>query len=114
MLLQRLVSYEEDTPFPDEDTNLRPYSRARTVRWRLDVDTGELIDLADPSSRLTRNGRSLLVPHLSRTSGVAPCLGADDIQYVLGWVDENSKPDRVAACHEAFITLCRQWASATR
>jgi CRISPR-associated protein Csd1 len=37
-------------------------------------------------------------------------LGADDVQYVLGWGDETTKPPRVRDCHEQFVELINRWA----
>ncbi|GEL20977.1 type I-C CRISPR-associated protein Cas8c/Csd1 [Pseudonocardia asaccharolytica] len=50
------------------------------------------------------------VPTAVRAYGVAPNLAADDAQYVLGWADEDRKPERVAQCHAAFVELTRRWA----
>ncbi len=113
MLLHQLVDYR---PTVDtDDAPARPYSRQRTVRWELDLDAEGrflgLLDLADSSTKATRLGRSKLVPHVGRTVAIVPVLGADDVQYVLGWVDDKSKPERVAAAHAAFVGLCRRWAS---
>ena len=52
------------------------------------------------------------MPHTTRTVGVAPCIGADDIQYVLGWCDDKSKPGRVEQCHASFIGITKAWAEA--
>lgn len=112
MLLQQLVGYK---PTDADEIPSRPYSRQRTVRWELDISddgTAELVDLADPTERATRNGRPFQVPNVARAFGIAPCLGADDIQYVLGWVDDKSKPDRVASAHSAFVELAKRWATA--
>src|SRR5262249_48304649 len=110
--LRRLVDFrllKED----EDDTGTRPYSRARTVRWELSIDTtrqsARMVDLADSSQSTTRFGRPVLVPNSGRTSGIGPSLGADDAQYVLGWCDDKSKPDRVSAAHAAFVDLCRRW-----
>ncbi|MFX0591473.1 type I-C CRISPR-associated protein Cas8c/Csd1 [Melissospora conviva] len=110
MLLQRLVEYRS----PDsEDESSRSYSRTRTVRWQLDLSPdgkmAELVDLADPSEKATKFGKAIRVPNGGRTSGIAPAIGADDAQYVLGWCDAKSKPDRVAKAHKAFVELSRRW-----
>ena len=113
MLLQRLVEFRVPAADADEAAEARPYSRERIVRWELALDSGggraQLVDLADASERSTRFGRSILVPNGGRTSGIAPCLGADDAQYVLGWVDDKARPDRVADARAAFVGLCRRW-----
>ncbi|MFI7645191.1 type I-C CRISPR-associated protein Cas8c/Csd1 [Micromonospora sp. NPDC049460] len=112
MLLRRLVSFQQ--PASDDDRTQRPYSRERIVRWQLNLDADgqvvDLADLADSSQRSTKFGRPILVPNAGRTSGIAPGLGADDAQYVLGWVDDKVKPERVAEAHRAFVGLTRRWA----
>jgi CRISPR-associated protein Csd1 len=111
MLLQRLVEMH-----PDEDHDGPAHYRDRPMRWRLALRRdgtparGALTDLANPDDPPRRFGRSFTVPHATRTSGVAACLGADDVQYILGWCDDDSKPGRVAACHAAFVALVRAWA----
>jgi hypothetical protein len=75
-----------------------------------DLASVELTDLAGPSDKTRKNGTVHPVPHATRTVSVAPCIGADDIQYVLGWCDENAKPARVEKCHAAFINLTKAWA----
>src|SRR5262245_37320356 len=102
MLLHQLTAFRP-TGGGDENGPDRPYSRDRVVRWELNLDSHGrfrgLVDLADPSDKATRTGRPRTVPHAGRTVGIAPALGADDVQYVLGWADEKTKPDRVRAAH---------------
>jgi len=111
MLLQRLVAMH-----PERDSDGPAHYRDRPMRWQLALRrdgtpaSGALTDLADPTDSTRRFGTSFPVPYTTRTSGVAACLGADDIQYVLGWCDPDSKPNRVAACHTAFIDLVQAWA----
>jgi CRISPR-associated protein Csd1 len=111
MLLQRLVGR-----IPDSAAGEPEFLRDRAIRWQLaltadgELASAQLIDLADPSDRARKNGAVHSVPHITRSVNVAPCVGADDIQYVLGWCDENSKPDRVARCHIAFVQIIRKWA----
>jgi len=112
MLLRQLTAYK---PIDDESAGSRPYSRIRNVMWELALNAdgtprGDLVPLADPSDPITRWGLKILVPNTSRTSGIAPNLGADDILYVLGWLDEKSEPDWVAERHEAFAEQSRRWA----
>src|SRR5947207_15916423 len=114
MLLRQLVDFQPSQAALDGAVS-RPYSRERPVRWELNLDgagrlRGPLVDLADPGDKAAKFGRAKLVPNVSRTVGIAPNLGADDIQYVLGWADAKSKPERVAAAHAAFVALCRRWA----
>jgi CRISPR-associated protein Csd1 len=103
MLLQRLVDRTQTGEAAEP-----AFFRDRAVRWQLALSAGgglasaELTDLADPSDRARKNGSIHPVPHTTRTVGVAPCIGADDIQYVLGWCDEKSKAARVEQCHAAL------------
>lgn len=112
MLLRQLVDF---TPILAEDgAPARPYSRQRSVRWELNLTAtgrlrGQLVELFDPD-RPNKVGQNRPMPNAGRTVAIAPTLGADDIQYVLGWADEASKPARVADAHAAFVALCRRWA----
>jgi CRISPR-associated protein Csd1 len=113
MLLQRLVDRTQR-----DEAGEPAFFRDRPVRWQLaltgsgDLASTQLIDLADPSDNTRKNGTVHPVPHATRTVGVAPCIGADDIQYVLGWCDEKSKPARIEQCHASFIRLTKAWADA--
>lgn len=113
MLLQQLVAYRVAGAEADQAAD-RPYSRLRAVRWELNLDTGGhllgIVDLADASSPRTKAGQPQVVPNAGRTSGLAPCLGVDDVQYVLGWADTTSTPGRVAHAHATFVALCQRWA----
>jgi CRISPR-associated protein Csd1 len=116
MLLQRLVSLAERTT-----GGAPPFFKDRPVRWQLMLNADgtlantHLVDLADPSDRARKNGIARSVPYLTRTVGVAPCLGADDLKYVLGWCDGKTaaegKSDRVEQCHAAFLALTHAWAA---
>ena len=113
MLLQRLVDRTQRDEAAEPE-----FFRDRTLRWQLaltadgDLASEELTDLADPSDKTRKNGTVHPVPHTTRTVGVAPCIGADDIQYVLGWCDDKSKPARVEQCHASFISSTNAWADA--
>jgi CRISPR-associated protein Csd1 len=113
MLLQRLVDRTQTGEVGEPE-----FVRDRAVRWQLALSAGgglasaELTDLADPSDRARKNGSIHPVPHATRTVGVAPCIGADDIQYVLGWCDEKSKAARVEQCHASFVSITNAWADA--
>jgi len=110
MLLQRLVEYAHS-----QDNTVPPFHRELEFHWQLELaadgtlasqDLTPLVDGAGPRPRGIRHA----VPSVVRTSGVAPNLAADDIQYVLGWADPQSDPERVAQCHEEFRALCARWA----
>jgi CRISPR-associated protein Csd1 len=111
MLLQRLIDRTQPGRAADPE-----FFRDRPVRWQLaltgggDLASEQLTDLADPSDKTRKNGTVHPVPHTTRTVAVAPCIGADDIQYVLGWCDDNSKPARVGQCHASFVAIIKAWA----
>lgn len=111
MLLQRLRDYTR------ENLNSPPFHRERGFSWRLDLDsTGRprsphLNPLSQPDARGKPGPVRHTVPSAVRTVGVAANLAADDIQYVLGWPDPDSKPARVADCHAAFVDLAQRWAT---
>lgn len=116
MLLHRLATM---TPLDMGQGSEHTYARKRRVPWSLQLtadgalESVDLLPLEEPDQgRRSKLGRLIEIPHASRTSGVAPCLGADDIQYVLGWVDDKSKPDRVRAAHDAFVALHEDFAAA--
>ncbi len=50
---------------------------------------------------------------MQRGYGIRPLLLADKADYALGYVSADGKPDRVKACHDAFVDLVRQCAAAT-
>ena len=105
MLLQRLREYSERLALPPTLYNEAP------VRYIIELDAdGRLLnrqptDTADPSSPRTRRGQRRLVPQIQRASGIKSFLLADKADYSLGHVGENGKPERVAACHAAFLDL---------
>lgn len=110
MLLQHLVRYARS------QVNGGPrFHREREFHWELTLT--EDGDLVHPGLRRLQSpdkptrGVTHLVPTVVRTAGVAANLAADDVQYVLGWGDENSKPARVTQCHEAFVDLVQRWAA---
>ncbi|MGI8313367.1 type I-C CRISPR-associated protein Cas8c/Csd1 [Saccharopolyspora hattusasensis] len=108
MLLQRLVEYARTQCVS------KPFHKEREFTWRLELSsTGaapDLVDLREPNDRGKISGQRWLTPSVTRTGGVAPHLGADDVQYVLGWGDETTKPERVDKCHAEFVALIDLWA----
>lgn len=115
MLLQRLKELTERPGF-----ELAPTLYVQgPVRYLIDLDINgrplspRPIDRADPSTPRTRRGLPLLVPQVQRSSGIRPLLLADKADYVLGRVGSNDKPDRVAACHQAFLELLDKCAQET-
>ncbi|HKS48292.1 MAG TPA: type I-C CRISPR-associated protein Cas8c/Csd1 [Amycolatopsis sp.] len=110
MLLQRLVEYA------GRDEDAKPFHRSRQFHWELRIDgNGRLLGtrletLVTPDARGRPRGADHVVPTAVRARGVAPNLTADDVQYVLGWANADSKPSRVAQCHQAFVELVESWA----
>jgi CRISPR-associated protein Csd1 len=111
MLLQRLAE------FAARDDTAKPFHRSRLLSWRLDLDAHgrPLSRRPEPLVPAETTGRRAFgvahgVPSVVRTIGVAATLAADDVQYVFGWGDEDSKPERVAQCLQAFTDLTRRWA----
>jgi CRISPR-associated protein Csd1 len=109
MLLQRLVERATDR---GEDS--RPHHRGRVFDWRLDLAPDGTPQHLEPLVQVDTKGRSRGVlhstPSAARTVGVAANLAADDVQYVFGWADDDTKPERVAQCHRAFADLAIRWA----
>jgi CRISPR-associated protein Csd1 len=113
MLLQRLVEYSERLDLP-------PHLYAKApVRYVIELDAnGDLlnprpVDRAEAASGRGSRGADLLIPQLVRSSGVRPLLLVGNAEYTLGLGRENSKPERVAACHAAYRGLIRACAEAT-
>ena len=108
MLLQRLVEYAE------QHDEAKPFHRDRLFSWQLDITGDGTFRSLRPLVTIDAKGKPRAIPHTTpsavRTVGVAANLAADDVQYVLGWGDPDSKPARVAQCHAAFVELTQCWA----
>jgi CRISPR-associated protein Csd1 len=110
MLLQRLVEYAE------QNGEAKPFHRERLFSWQLNLHgdghlrSTELQELVVIDAKGKARPVSHTTPSAVRTVGVAANLAADDVQYVLGWGDPDSKPARVAQCHAAFVDLIQRWA----
>ncbi|WP_380280511.1 type I-C CRISPR-associated protein Cas8c/Csd1 [Kitasatospora purpeofusca] len=111
MLLQRLterVAHQEQS-----------YTKPATIKWAvlLDGDHTQIQDLRVPKGQPALR---LDVPTSTRTVAIAPCLLADNAQYVFGVpkadprTGEVKEKDavRAAKCRTAFAELARQWAAA--
>jgi CRISPR-associated protein Csd1 len=111
MLLQRLREYSDRLDLPPTLYNEAP------VRYIVELDAdGRLLnpqptDTADPSSPRTKRGQRRLVPQVQRASSIKSLLLADKADYALGYAGEDGKPERVAACHAAFLELLGRCAS---
>ncbi len=111
MLLQKLAEYADRTPA--DETPPRLY-RQRAIRYLIDLDaegrpvTGQLIELADPSSPQTRRGDRRLAPEVRRSSDIRPLLLADKADYVLGYVGPGSSASRARRAREAHAAFVEQ------
>jgi CRISPR-associated protein Csd1 len=111
MLLQRLVEQA------GQDLDAKPFHRSQEFHWELRLDRhgrpqgAGLESLLTPDAKGRLRGAEHTAPAAVRTSGAAANLAADDVQYVLGWADADSKPARVAQCHAAFVELVDRWAA---
>ncbi|WP_016696750.1 type I-C CRISPR-associated protein Cas8c/Csd1 [Actinoalloteichus spitiensis] len=109
MLVKRLVDHAQ------RQGTSKPFHRERELHWQLEIGTAGrpplLTRVTDPAA--TRPGRGVVrqVPAVVRTGNLDANLGADDVQYVLGWADEKTKPERAASCHAAFVDLVTRWAA---
>lgn len=112
MLLTRLAEYAR------ENTDSAPFHREREFTWRLDLSTDDrparLTDIRQPDAKGKLRGQKHTTPAVTRTVGVAPNLGADDVQYVFGWGDDTTRPARVTDCHTQFVALISAWANAAQ
>jgi CRISPR-associated protein Csd1 len=112
MLLHRLVEYATART----DGAMPPFHRDRIYSWQLELNgdgslrARELTPLSELDAKGKARGIRHATPSAVRTVGVAANLAADDVQYVLGWCDADSKPGRVAQCHAAFVDLTLRWA----
>lgn len=114
MLLQRLVEYADRIDLPP------PLYSETSVRYIFELDEeGRLLnprptDTADPTNKSAKRGERRLVPQVTRSVGIKPLLLADNSEYTLGLARPDSKPERVAACHQAYVDLLNSCAEATQ
>jgi CRISPR-associated protein Csd1 len=115
MLLQRLKEYA------DQRMQMPPVLYTETpVRYIIELDVaGQLLnprptDTADLGSPKTKRGQRRLMPQIQRTVGIKPLLLADKADYTLGIGAEDAKPERVAACHAAYLELLARCAQETK
>lgn len=115
MLLKRLKEYA------DLRMDMPPVLYAEApVRYIVELDAeGRLLsprptDTADTSNPKTKRGQRRLVPQIQRTVGIKPLLLADKADYTLGLGGQDAKPERVAACHTAYIDLLTRCAEQTQ
>lgn len=105
--------------FADTQLSLPPAMYAELkVRWLIDLDAdgalkGQFIPLGG-DGKANKRGSPMVVPHVLRTVGIKPKLLADSGEYVLGIPRSESKPERVAECHQQFKALIQQCAKQTQ
>lgn len=105
MLLQRLTDYADRLDLPPTLYSEGP------VRYLIELDADgnllspEPVDTADPANPRTKRGQRRLLPQVQRAASVKPLLLADKATYVLGYVGEGGRPERVGECHRSFLDL---------
>ncbi|MGI8914391.1 MAG: type I-C CRISPR-associated protein Cas8c/Csd1 [Chloroflexota bacterium] len=116
MLLQRLVEYAGREGVVDDRPTL--YNKA-PIRYIIELTpdgrpaSRRPVDTADATSPATRRGEPRLVPQVTRAQGIKPLLLADNAEYTLQLAREASRPERVAACHRAYLELLQRCAEVT-
>ena len=111
MILSKLVE------FADSQLHLPPemYAPVR-VRWLVRLDaTGRLegFTALEGTDRAGKKGELLVVPTLSRSSGIRPKLLVDNGEYSLGLSRDAARSHRTKEAHTAFTELVRTCALAT-
>ncbi|HLZ71305.1 MAG TPA: type I-C CRISPR-associated protein Cas8c/Csd1 [Dehalococcoidia bacterium] len=114
MLLQRLKDYADECmqlpPPLYSETPIRyviELNEDGTPRSRIPTDT------SDPKDPRAKRGQRRLAPQVQRANVIRPLLLADKADYTLGMGGEGAKPERVAACHVAYLDLLQRCADAT-
>ena len=114
MILTKLKEYA-DTRMQDV---LPPAMYGQTkVGWLIDLTADGSFEGCiswKGDTKETKRGKPLIAPHVGRTVGVKPKLLADTGEYVLGIGRPDSKPERVAECHQQFRALVEQCAAETQ
>jgi CRISPR-associated protein Csd1 len=104
MLLQQLKEYSDRPGF---ESLPRLYSLG-ALRYIIELDSeGHLsspmpTDVSEPGRGKARVPQWRPPPHVQHTFGVKAMLLAQNAAYALGYAGQGGKPDRVAACHQAF------------
>ncbi len=109
MILEKLFDFANDS----ERMKLPPrmYGKQK-IRWVINLNLdGTLQGKFVPwggDTKANKRGNPIEVPFIGRTVGVKPKLLADSVEYVLGVGRLDSKPDRVADCHQQFKALIQK------
>ena len=99
-----------------------PYHQETRYLWSLEIgadggaEAPRLVPLTHTVTDKRGNVRTVdgsthLTPVIKRTAGVAPLIPHDGLGYVLGWCDQDSKPERVSKAHSEYVDLIEAWAS---
>ncbi|WP_028478993.1 type I-C CRISPR-associated protein Cas8c/Csd1 [Nocardia sp. CNY236] len=104
MLIDRLVASRTEDAAPR-------YYRTRTVRWAVVLDDAGNPNLIDRADANYKSGTPLATPYLTRTSGVAPMLLVDTLEYVFAFAkkDDDKAHRGAARRHDAYLALLQQW-----
>jgi len=113
MLLQRLAEYGAR-----EDSGVPPRYKATAVKYivYLAEDGAYLntVELSDGGITGRKNrGKEMIVPNISRTSGVKANLLVDNAEYALGIPRDAAKTADAARRHQSFVEQVRRCATAT-
>lgn len=116
MLLQRLSEYLDR---PGVGPPLPRLYGLQPIRYVIELDSAGRrlappIDTADPTSPASRRGTRRPAPLVQRASAIKPLLLADNAEYTFGLARPDSRAERVAACHAAYLDLVRVCEAATR
>jgi CRISPR-associated protein Csd1 len=112
MILTKLKEYADERMKDDLPPPM--YGKTSVAWWiNLSLD-GAFEGFSCLKTKEAKRGKSTTAPHIGRTVGVKPKLLADTGEYVLGIGRANSKPDRVAECHEQFKALVQKCAEDTQ
>lgn len=112
MILIKLKEYA------DTQMSLPPAMYGKTkIGWLIDLKPDGVFEAFiswKGDTKETKRGKLTIAPHILRTVGIKPKLLADTGEYVLGIGRSDSKPERVALCHQQFKVLVHKCAVATQ
>ncbi len=114
MLLRALRDYEHR--LEPASGGMPPFYSETPIRYVIELgpDGRPLgrrpVDTSDAADPRRRRGTRKAAPQVQRTSAVRPLLLADGPDYSLGYAQGSARPERVAACHRAYLELLRECA----
>src|SRR5690606_4771551 len=112
VLIQSLVDHAQR----HGDGNALPrYYRSRTVRWVIKIDQQGEATLIDSSDADNKSGLPQPCPFLTRTSGIAPMLLVDTLEYAFALPKDGSTKAHQGAGrrHDAYRKLLTGWRDGT-